>query len=118
MKFSLIIPVYNRPDEIKELLESLLEQTYKNFEVVVVEDGSTLKCEEICKGFEQRLNLRYFFKPNSGQGFTRNYAFERATGDYLIVFDSDCLIPAHYLQTVYDSLQKNWLDAFGGPDIS
>jgi len=116
MKFSLIIPVYNRPDEIKELLESLQEQTYKNFEVIVVEDGSTMKCEEICNTFDKILDLRYFFKPNSGQGFTRNYAFERATGEYLIVFDSDCIIPAHYLQTVNDSLNANWLDAFGGPD--
>jgi glycosyltransferase involved in cell wall biosynthesis len=114
--YSIIIPVYNRPEEIKELLESLTKQTYTNFEVVIVEDGSKDSAEQIVKSFENKLTIKYFFKENTGQGLSRNYAYERASGDYFIVFDSDCLIPLHYLQAVEDRLNKNYLDAFGGPD--
>ncbi|MBV8389179.1 MAG: glycosyltransferase [Mucilaginibacter sp.] len=116
MLFSIIIPLYNRPQEIKELLESLTFQTYKDFEVLVLEDGSVNDAADIVKTFEDKLNVRYFVKKNEGQGFTRNYGFERAKGDYFIVFDSDCLIPADYLQIVNDYLKTNWLDAYGGPD--
>jgi len=116
MFFSIIIPLYNRPQEIKELLDTLTQQTYKDFEVLVIEDGSVNDAAEVIKTFEDKLNLRYFVKANEGQGFSRNYAFERAKGDYFIIFDSDCLIPADYLQIVNDSLADNWLDAYGGPD--
>src|SRR6201996_7339670 len=118
MFFSIIIPLYNRPQEIKELLETLTLQTYKQFEVLVIEDGSVNDAAEIVKEFADRLAIRYFVKPNSGQGFTRNYGFERAKGDYFVVFDSDCLIPEDYFQVVNDSLNTNWLDAYGGPDAS
>jgi glycosyltransferase involved in cell wall biosynthesis len=116
MLFSIIIPLYNRPQEIKELLESLTFQTYKDFEVLVLEDGSINDAADIVKTFEDKLNVRYFVKKNEGQGFTRNYGFERARGDYFIIFDSDCLIPADYLQIVNNYLKTNWLDAYGGPD--
>jgi glycosyltransferase involved in cell wall biosynthesis len=114
--FSIIIPLYNRPQEIKELLETLTLQTYKHFEVLVIEDGSTDDAAEIVKSFAGKLDVKYFVKPNSGQGFTRNYGFERAKGDYFVIFDSDCLIPENYLQIVNDSLAQNYLDAYGGPD--
>ncbi|HWZ13821.1 MAG TPA: glycosyltransferase [Mucilaginibacter sp.] len=116
MFFSIIIPLYNRPQEIKELLETLTQQTYKQFEVLVIEDGSTDDAAEIVNGFSGQLDVKYFVKENEGQGFTRNFGFERAQGDYFIVFDSDCLIPADYLQIVNDSLANNYLDAYGGPD--
>jgi glycosyltransferase involved in cell wall biosynthesis len=118
--FSLIIPVYNRPQEIRELLQTLTRQTYPHFEVLVVEDGSQpeLQCESIAQAFENQLNVKYFFKENSGQGFTRNYAFERATGDFFIIFDSDILVPEHYLQTVSEAIHTQKLDAFGGPDAA
>jgi glycosyltransferase involved in cell wall biosynthesis len=116
MFFSIIIPLYNRPQEIDELLGTLTLQTYKAFEVLVIEDGSTQKAGEIVKKYADELDIRYFEKPNEGQGFTRNFGFERAKGDYFIIFDSDCLIPANYLQIVNDSLAADWLDAYGGPD--
>jgi glycosyltransferase involved in cell wall biosynthesis len=116
MFFSIIIPLYNRPQEIKELLESLTLQTYSNFEVLVIEDGSVNDAETIVNTFTDKLNLRYFKKQNEGQGFTRNFGFERAKGDYFVIFDSDCLIPPAYLQIVNDSLTANYLDAYGGPD--
>ncbi|GGH00622.1 glycosyltransferase [Mucilaginibacter phyllosphaerae] len=116
MFFSIIIPLYNRPQEIAELLATLTLQTYKQFEVLVIEDGSVERAEDIVKGYADKLNIRYFEKANEGQGFTRNFGFERAKGDYFVIFDSDCLIPADYLQIVHDSLGKNWLDAYGGPD--
>jgi len=118
MFFSIIIPLYNRPQEIKELLETLTTQTYKNFEVLVIEDGSKIDAASIVKSFEDTLNVRYFVKENAGQGFARNYAFERAKGDYFIIFDSDCLIPDDYLEIVNNSLAENWLDAYGGPDAA
>ena len=118
MFFSIIIPLYNRPEEIKELLETLTRQTYKQFEVLVIEDGSTNDAAHVIPEFADQLDIRYFVKPNSGQGFSRNFAFERAKGDYFIIFDSDCLIPEDYLQIVNDSLSQNYLDAYGGPDDS
>ena len=117
MFFSLIIPVYNRPEEIRELLSSLIQLEYgKNFEVVIVEDGSTLPCEEVIREFETKLDITYFFKPNSGPGPSRNFGMQHAKGDYFIIFDSDCIIPPHYLQEVETTLQQNFADCFGGPD--
>lgn len=116
MFFSIIIPLYNRPQEIKELLDTLVLQTYRNFEVLVIEDGSVNDAEAIVNSFADKLDVRYFKKANEGQGFTRNFGFERAKGDYFVIFDSDCLIPADYLQIVNNSLASNYLDAYGGPD--
>ncbi len=120
MFYSLIIPLYNRPDEIRELLESLLLQTYKHFEVIVVEDGSKpeLSAEHIVMGYAGRLDVKYFYKPNGGQGFARNYGFERAKGDYFIIFDSDIIVPPHYMQAVHQDVTGRGLDAFGGPDAA
>ena len=118
MFFSVIIPVFNRPDELRELLVSLTKQTYTNFEVLVIEDGSIDKVYGVVTEFANDLNIRYFHKKNSGQGFTRNYGFERATGDYFVIFDSDALIPPHYFSTVNHHLQRHWLDAYGGPDAA
>ena len=114
--YSVIIPVYNRPAEIRELLESLTKQTYTHFEVLVIEDGSDSKCDDIVASFTENLNVTYFYKPNSGQGFSRNYGYERAKGDYYVVFDSDCIIPPHYFETVEKHLNADYLDAYGGPD--
>lgn len=114
--YSIVIPVYNRPDEVEELLGSLVDQSYSHFEVVIVEDGSTDKCDEVVKQFKDKIEVNYFFKENGGQGFARNYGFERAKGDFFIVFDSDCLIPSNYLETVDAFLNEHEVDAFGGPD--
>jgi glycosyltransferase involved in cell wall biosynthesis len=116
MFFSIIIPLYNRPQEIKELLESLTLQTYKQFEVLVIEDGSVKDAKDIVAAFADRLDVHYYFKPNEGQGFSRNFGFERAKGDYFIIFDSDCLIPNNYLEVVNNRLNTDYLDAYGGPD--
>lgn len=119
MFYSIVIPLFNRPDEIKELLESLTLQTYQDFEVVIVEDGSTIDSKEVVEAFKDRLDIQYFFKEeNTRQGFTRNYGFAKAKGDYFIVFDSDCIIPPQYLQTVDEHLRQEPLDAFGGPDAA
>lgn len=116
MFYSIIIPVYNRPDEIYELLESLTKQTYTNFEVLIIEDGSQKTSEHVAKQFSDSLEIKYYYKENSGQGFSRNYGFERARGDYFVVFDSDCIIPKHYFETVHEFLSQNSVDAWGGPD--
>lgn len=114
--YSVVIPVYNRPDEVKELLETLQLQTYSNFEVLIIEDGSSVKCDHVVAQFQHHLDVTYYLKENSGQGFTRNYGFERAQGDYFVVFDSDCLIPSTYFETVEKFLNSNQVDAFGGSD--
>ncbi|WP_313190639.1 glycosyltransferase [Sphingobacterium sp.] len=118
MFFSIIVPLYNRPVEIKEMLSSLLDQTYKEFEVIIVEDGSKNKAEHIVDKFKNRLDIQYFFKENEGQGFARNYGFERAKGDFFIVFDSDIIVPEDYLIKVIEGIEKDKLDAFGGPDAA
>lgn len=118
MFFSIIIPLYNRPQEIDELLHTLTRQTYTQFEVLVIEDGSVNDAKAIVAKYVNKLDVKYFFKPNEGQGFTRNYGFERAKGDYFVIFDSDCLIPENYLEVVSDYLYEHKLDAYGGPDAA
>lgn len=115
-RFSFIIPVFNRPDELAELLSSLTRQTYRNFEVVVVEDGSTLRSEAVLKGFSEKLSLIYFEKPNAGQGFARNDGMARASGDWFIILDSDALIEPDYLDIVNREIDRQHLDFYGGPD--
>ncbi|MDR1645490.1 MAG: glycosyltransferase [Tannerellaceae bacterium] len=115
-KYSVIIPVYNRPAEVGELLDSLTHQTCKDFEVVIVEDGSTLRCDEVVRKYDALLSVRYFFKPNSGRSLTRNYGMERAQGDYFLFFDSDCILPEDYFQKVSACLEETKADCFGGPD--
>lgn len=118
MHFSLIIPIYNRPDEIDELLESLTKQTYpNNYEIVIIEDGSTITCKHIIEKYSD-LSVSYYFKPNSGPGDSRNYGMNVAKGDYFIILDSDCIIPSTYLQTVDEELSKDYVDCFGGPDAA
>lgn len=116
MKFSIIIPVYNRPNEVKELLESLSRQTSKNFEVLLIEDGSSIRCDGVAAEYKDVIDVKYFFKPNSGRSLTRNYGMARATGDYLVFFDSDCVIPEHYFETLTRELAADYSDCFGGPD--
>lgn len=114
--YSLIIPVYNRPNEIDELLDSLTKQSYTNFEVVIIEDGSDEPCKSIIDKYASKLSIFYYLKQNGGQGFARNYGFTNAKGDYFVIFDSDCLIPANYLEIVDKAIEKDNWDAFGGPD--
>lgn len=117
--FSFIVPVYNRPQEIKELLESLVEQTYAlPFEVVIVEDGSTLNSEVVIEEFKSKLNISYLQKPNSGPGDSRNYGMKRAGGNYFIVLDSDCILPPQYLTEAHKALEKDYVDCYGGPDAA
>ena len=116
--FSVIIPVYNRPDEVRELLESLSKQTLKDFEVLLIEDGSVNRCDTVAQEFDKDLNICYFYKENSGRSLTRNYGMERASGEYLIFFDSDCIIPERYFEIVKARLEGDYVDCFGGPDAA
>jgi glycosyltransferase involved in cell wall biosynthesis len=118
MRFSVIIPVYNRPDELRELLTSLTRQTALPYEVIVVEDGSTVSSRGVADEFGALLTIKYITKSNGGQGFARNDGFRTATGDYFVVFDSDALVPPHYFQAVTDHLATDPLDAYGGPDAA
>lgn len=116
MKYSFIIPVYNRPDELRELLESLTSQSVKDFEVIVVEDGSTQTSGEVAEAFADFFPLSYFEKENTGPGPSRNYGVERAKGEFVIVLDSDVVLPEGYLAAVDAELARDACDAFGGPD--
>lgn len=116
MKYSFIIPVYNRPEEVDELLQSLCTQTVKDFEVVVVEDGSSLKCEDVVAKYNDRLDIQYIYKYNGGPGPARNTGASKARGEYLLILDSDVVVPEGYLAAVEKSLAENPAPAFGGPD--
>lgn len=118
MKFSIIIPVFNRPDEVDELLESLCEQTVKDFEVLIIEDGSVKPCKDVCDEYANILDLHYYAKENSGPSQSRNYGAERANGEYVIILDSDVVLPTGYLQAVEDELKQKPCEAFGGPDAA
>ena len=116
--YSIIIPVYNRPDETEDLLASLAAQTCRNFEVVVVEDGSTVPCREVIEKYAQTIPVKYFFKPNEGRSIARNYGMEHAEGDCFIFFDSDCVIPADYFEKLERMSAEEPFDCFGGPDAA
>lgn len=116
MKYSVIVPVFNRPEEVDELLDSLTQQTLRNFDVVIVEDGSQKPCRQVCDKYADRLDIKYFMKGNSGPGQSRNYGVERADGEYVIILDSDVVLPKGYLQAIEAELQREPCDAFGGPD--
>jgi len=116
VKISFIIPVYNRPGETGELLRSLSLQTNHDFEVVIVEDGSTESSEPVVEQYRGQLDISYFYKENSGPGPSRNYGCEKASGAYMIFLDSDCILPEDYFQIVRETLEGNYTDAFGGPD--
>ena len=123
MKYSIIVPVYNRPDEVDELLESLCSQTFKDFEVVIVEDGSQKPCKDVCDKYADILDLHYYLKENSGPGQSRNYGVERAQGEYVIILDSDVVLPNGYLEATNKSLTSHLspltsIAAWGGPDAS
>jgi hypothetical protein len=118
MKYSIIVPVFNRPDEVDELLESLLSQEEKDFEVIIVEDGSKVPCKKVCDKYADRLDLYYYYKENSGPGQSRNYGAERAKGDYLLILDSDVVLPKGYIHAVSEELNREPADAFGGPDCA
>lgn len=113
---SLIIPVYNRPNEVEELLDSLTRQSETNFEVVIVEDGSKETCQHVVEAFKDKLDVSYSYIPNGGPGNARNYGAKQSKGDYLIVLDSDCILPPDYIKSVNKELKETGADAFGGPD--
>lgn len=119
LEFSFIVPVFNRPNEIGELLKSLSElNTDLSFEIVIIEDGSTLPSKNIIETFQERLNITYLTKENSGPGDSRNHGMQHAKGDYFIILDSDCILPPDYLNTVVSYLTLNYVDCFGGPDAA
>jgi len=116
IKFSLIIPIFNRPNEAEEILASLAEQDDNDFEIVLVEDGSTLRCDTVAEKYSNKLNIKYHYKDNSGPGDSRNFGCRVATGNYFIILDSDCIIPPFYISSVRKNLAENYVDAWGGPD--
>jgi glycosyltransferase involved in cell wall biosynthesis len=118
MNYSIIVPVYNRPDEVDELLESLTHQVFRNFEVVIVEDGSDKRCDKVCNRYKDLLPLRYYYKKNSGPGNSRNFGVDYANGDYVIILDSDVVVPPHYLSAIDEELSREQCDFFGGADAA
>lgn len=116
--FSIIVPVYNRPDEISDLLESLTSQTDGGFQIVLVEDGSTVPCKDIADRYADRLNLKYYYKDNEGRSIARNHGIVRADGDYFVFVDSDCILPPDYIEQLRRSLNATGADCFGGPDAA
>jgi len=116
MKISVIISVYNRKNELFELLKSLSNQTCGDFEVIVVDDGSTLDIKSTINIFRENLNISYFYKDNTGAGTSRNFGADKAVGDWLIFLDSDVITPKNYIENVYKNIVKFPCDAFGGAD--
>lgn len=118
MKFSVIIPVYNRPDEVNELLSSLACQSCRNFEVIIVEDGSTIPCRDVVEQYKAAIDVTYIYKENEGRSIARNVGIESSNGNYLVFFDSDCVIPPDYFEKLERSLAETKLDCYGGPDAA
>ena len=117
--FSIVVPVFNRPEEVRELLESLQKQDFQDdFEIVIVEDGSTERSEAVVEQFREQLQISYYFKENSGPGDSRNFGMQRAKGNYFIILDSDCMLPQQYLSEVERELKAEFVHCFGGPDAA
>ncbi|EON78015.1 Glycosyltransferase [Lunatimonas lonarensis] len=116
MRFSVIIPVYNRPEEIEALLNSLCAQSCTDFEVIVIDDGSSVPCKHVVSAFKERIHLTYVYQQNTGQGFARNTGMQQAAGDFFLFFDSDCQLPSEYMENLRKTITARKLDAFGGPD--
>ena len=116
--FSVIVPVYNRPAEVDDLLRSLAEQIDKDFEVMLVEDGSTVPCKEVADRYAGQVDVHYYYKDNEGRSIARNYGIERASGDYFVFFDSDCVIPRDYFCQLRNALERDYVPCFGGPDAA
>ena len=116
MFYSFVIPVYNRPDHMEDLLDCLANQSIKSFEVIVVESGSSIKSDKVVESYKEKLDIQYFYKANEGQGISRNYGMERCKGEYIIIIDSDVVLDNDYVEQVDTALNDKWLDAYGGPD--
>ena len=116
--FSIIVPVYNRPEEVEALMESLAAQTDRGFECVIVEDGSTVPCREECGKVADKVAVKYFYKDNEGRSIARNYGMDRADGDYFVFVDSDCILPPDYVAELRRCLAESPADCFGGPDAA
>lgn len=116
--FSVIVPVYNRPAEVDDLMRSLAAQSSQDFEVMIVEDGSTVRCQDVVERYAHSVDVHYYYKENEGRSIARNYGIERATGEYFIFFDSDCVIPSDYFSTLRAALDRHYVPCFGGPDAA
>lgn len=117
--FSIIVPVYNRPDEVADLLASLDAQTDWGFEIILVEDGSTVPCRPQAEAYKSRMRLKYYYKENEGRSIARNYGIVRADGDFLVFVDSDCVLPPDYIASLRAALKAHpETDCFGGPDAA
>lgn len=115
---SIIVPVYNRPQEVADLLASLAAQTDSDFELVLVEDGSSIDCRSEAEAWQDCVRLKYFYKSNEGRSIARNYGIDRADGDFLVFVDSDCVLPPDYIATLKRELKERPADCFGGPDAA
>ena len=118
MLYSIIVPVYNRPGEVKELLDSLSAQTVKPFELLIIEDGSKERCDHLLDHYRSFFTIHYYYKENSGRSETRNYGMQRANGDYLLFFDSDVILPPTYFEKLEAEMAADYADCFGGPDAA
>ena len=113
---SIIIAIYNRRDELFELLNSLSHQTDKDFEVIIVDDGSLIDLRPTAELFHESLPIEFFRKENSGPGLSRNYGAKRAKNDWLVFVDSDVIVETDYIQNIKKNLSEIPCDAFGGAD--
>lgn len=119
-RFSFIVPVYNRPQEVKELLESMVQQRTGDFEVVLVEDGSSVPCSPLLPYFKRLLPITYVQIPNGGPSRARNKGVEQSRGEWLIFLDSDIILPQNYVKDMTLSLEqdKTGVGLWGGPDAA
>lgn len=118
LNFSIVVAVYQRQEELRELLSSLKNQSDKDFEILVIDDGSPVPLEKVVNDFQPDLKIKYFRKENSGPAKSRNYGMERADGNYFIFLDSDTIAPPNYIETIRKRLTQKYTDAFGGPDAA
>ena len=117
IKYSIVVAVYNRPEEMEELLYSIENQSFRNFELIIVDDGSQMSSRQVFENFNKELDISYFYIENKGPALARNFGVSKSKGEWIIFFDSDCTIPKNYFHEVEFFLKNNKIDFFGGPDM-
>ncbi len=113
MKFSLIVPVYNTEKYLKRCLDSIVKQTYKNFEVIAINDGSKDNSKEILAAYKDKMPLKIIDQENHGLSYARNVGIKESTGDYLLFIDSDDYIESDLLKELNDFISDEDMLKFG-----
>ena len=107
-KISIVVPVYNVSKYLDECIDSILKQSYEDFELILVDDGSKDNSFEICQAYQEKdARVKAFSKPNGGVSTARNFGISKATGKYITFIDSDDYVASNYCEALFNHISEN-----------